>query len=102
MLPLSGYWMDVGKPCDFLAGQRIFLNAIAARKDDRIQRQSNSITGAVVIHGTAKVAKSSLIGPNVVIGPNVQIGNNVRVKNAVIFGGAVIMDGSFVAGSIIG
>eukprot|EP01083_Nonionella_stella_P157858 512953_1 len=46
-LGLSSYWMDVGKPCDFLAGQKIFLNAIAARKDDRIQRQCNSITGAV-------------------------------------------------------
>lgn len=79
-----------------------FLNAIASQKDDRIQKQSNSITGAVVIHDTAQVAKSSSIGPNVVIGPNVQIGNNVRIKNSVIFGGVVIMDGSFVDGSIIG
>ena len=82
--------------------RKTFLNAIASQKDDRIQKQSNSITGAVVIHDTAQVAKSSLIGPNVVIGPNVQIGNNVRVKNSVIFGGVIIMDGSYVDGSIIG
>merc|ERR1712130_437398 len=101
-LGLTGYWMDVGKPNDFLNGQRIYLNAIAARKDDRIQRQSECIVGAVVIDKTAKIAKSTLIGPNVVIGPNVQIGNNVRIKNSVIFGGTVIMDGVYVDGSIIG
>mmetsp|Transcript_71358 Transcript_71358/g.113472 ORF Transcript_71358/g.113472 Transcript_71358/m.113472 type:complete len:367 (-) Transcript_71358:169-1269(-) len=100
--PLRGYWMDVGKPGDFLAGQKIYLNAIAADKDSRIQKQSHSVTGAVVIHPTAQVAKSSLIGPNVVIGANVQIGNNVRIKDCVIFSGAVIMDGSYVEGSIIG
>mmetsp|Transcript_38488 Transcript_38488/g.63085 ORF Transcript_38488/g.63085 Transcript_38488/m.63085 type:complete len:367 (-) Transcript_38488:207-1307(-) len=99
---LTGYWMDVGKPEDFLAGQNAYLNAIAAHNDERIQKQSNSITGTVVIHDTAQVAKSALIGPNVVIGPNVQIGNNVRIKNSVIFGGVVIMDGSYVNGSIIG
>jgi len=101
-LSLSGYWMDVGKPGDFLNGQRIFLEAIAAAKDCRIQRQNHSVRGAVVIHETAKVAKSSLIGPNVVIGPQCQIGNNVRIKNSVIFAGSVIMDGSLVSGSIVG
>ena len=82
--------------------RRIYLEAIAAAKDQRIQEQSQSITGAVVIDGTAKVAKSSLIGPNVVIGPQCQIGNNVRIKNSVIFAGTVIMDGSLVSGSIVG
>ena len=82
--------------------RRIYLEAIAAAKDTRIQKQSNSIQGAVVIDDTAKVAKSSFIGPNVVIGPNCQIGNNVRIKNSVIFEGSVIMDGSLVSGSIVG
>lgn len=101
-LRLPGYWMDVGKPSDFLEGQNIFLRAIAARKDERIEKQSQCITGTVVIHDTAMVSKSSLIGPNVVIGPNVQIGHNVRIKNSVILGGVQIMDGCYVEGSIVG
>lgn len=101
-LALTGYWMDVGKPGDFLRGQDIFLKAIAARKDERIQRQSHSVQGAVVIHESAQIAKSSLLGPNVVVGPNCQIGNNVRLKNCVVFGGTTIMDGCLVDGSIVG
>jgi len=79
-LSLSGYWMDIGKPNDFLRGQEIFLNAIAARKDGRIMAQGHSVRGAVVIHESAQIAKSSLLGPNVVIGANCQVGNNVRLK----------------------
>jgi mannose-1-phosphate guanylyltransferase len=101
-LSLHSFWMDVGKPDDFLSGQHRYLTAIAAKKDERIQKQSNSITGAVVIHDTAQVSKSALIGPNVVIGPNVQIGHNVRIKNSVIFGGCMIADGAYVDGSIVG
>jgi len=101
-LSLSGYWMDVGKPGDFLRGQEIFLKAIAARKDERIMAQSHSVSGAVVIHDTAQIAKSSLLGPNVVIGPNCQIGQNVRLKNCVVFAGTTISDGCYVEGSIVG
>merc|ERR1712228_640974 len=72
------------------SGQGLFLNAIAARKDERIQRQSNSIKGAVVIHDSAQVSKSALIG------------KNVRVCDSVIFGDVKISDGSYVNGSIIG
>eukprot|EP01084_Bolivina_argentea_P293285 504387_1 len=99
---LTGYWMDVGKPVDFLEGQNVFLNYIARKNDERIRKQGPCITGAVVIHNTAKVTGSSLIGPNVVIGPNVQIGHNVRIKNSVIFEGCVLADGCYVEGSIIG
>ena len=99
---MHGYDCDDCDDVLIVINRRVFLNAIAAQKDDRIQKQSNTITGAVVIHDTASVPGNSSIGPNVVIGPNVQIGANVRIKNSVIFGGVVIMDGSYVDGSIIG
>merc|ERR1712154_25550 len=78
-----------GKPGDFLRGQEIFLKAIAARKDERIMAQSHSVSGAVVIHDTAQISKSSLLGPNVVVGPNCQLGRWARLQNLCILGEGV-------------
>merc|ERR1719427_1395311 len=60
------------------------------------------IIGNVVIHHSAKITTSCVLGPNVVVGSNVVIGNGARVQESAVFSGTTIGDGAFIANSIIG
>jgi len=101
-LTLEGYWMDVGKPSDYLSGQTMFLNSISKMNDERLFPMSDRIIGNVVIHPSAKVSLSAVLGPNVVIGPNCIIGASARIKDSCVFSDSIVSEGSYIQGSIIG
>ena len=56
----------------------------------------------MLIHPSAKVSDSALLGPDVVIGENVVVQDGARVINSAIMKGVTIGKSAFIEGSIIG
>lgn len=95
---VSGLWVDIGKPEDFLYTNKILLDSISCE-----QKQSkSSIVNPVAIGKSVSIGENSIIGPYAVLGRNVSIGKNVRISNSVIFEDAKIDDNSFLNGALIG
>lgn len=64
--------------------------------------KGDNIIGNVLIHPTAKVDSSSVIGPNVVIGENCVIMKGTRISEACILNKTIIKGHAFIRNSIIG
>ena len=82
-MDLTGYWMDIGQPKDFLNGSKYYLQHLSDRQSDYLAKGQN-IIGNVLIHPSAKVDPSSVIGPNVTIGEKCVISKGVRISNSCI------------------
>lgn len=97
---LSGFWMDIGQPKDFLTGKRyepmhqfyfnrrlvtynfhlficagmcLYLTSLRQKNSASLyqcQDEKRTIVGNVLVHPTAKLGIGCRIGPNVTIGPN--------------------------------
>lgn len=116
-LELKGYWMDVGRPEDFLIGIELYLNALRKRNELDLPKLTSSTTmngtsgddltdlkivGNVLIDKTAKIGKQCRIGPNVTIGSNVQIHDGVCLKNCAILSDSIIQSHTWIDRCIIG
>ena len=95
---LPGYWMDIGQPKDYLAGQRMHLDTI----DKSQLAAGENIKGSVLIHPTAEVDKTAVLGPHVTIGPDCKVGPGARIKDSTLLGGSKVDAHSFMEGSILG
>lgn len=95
------FWMDLGQPKDFLTGTKYYLQHLKEQGSEELAKGDN-IIGNVLIHPTAKVDSSSVIGPNVVIGENCTIARGVRLADACIMSKTLIKAHAFVRNSIIG
>ncbi len=99
-----GFWMDIGEPIDYLAGNA----AILARQRDIVKPDSVDIDSSVTLKGPCNfgenvtIGADSRIGPNVSIADDVMIGKGCRIENSIIFAGAVIEDYSSVKNAILG
>lgn len=99
---LSGYWMDVGQPRDYLSGLRLHLDSLAVRQSPTLAAAGAGIKGNVLADPSAKIGEGCIIGPDVSISAGCVIGNGVRLSNCVIMRGVRIKDHSKVQDSIIG
>ncbi len=50
--PLSGFWMDIGKPKNYLTAIKYYLNYLKENRSDELSKGDN-IIGNVIIHPTA-------------------------------------------------
>ena len=104
------YWMDLGKPEQYLAAHRDVL----ARRMPMLALEPGATgagAGAIAnlpgarlpIHADAgvKVDPTAKIGPNVVLGEGCRIGANATVRESVLWDGVVIEEGATVDGAII-
>jgi mannose-1-phosphate guanylyltransferase len=98
---LDGFWMDIGQPKDFLKGTQMYLDFLESKACETLATGEH-IKGNVVIHPTATIDESALIGPNVSIGENCVIEAGARIQNSVILPNAKICAHSWIAGSLIG
>lgn len=98
---LNGFWMDLGQPKDFLLGTKFYLQHLKDQGSEELAKGDN-IIGNVMIHPTAKVDQSSVIGPNVVIGENCTIARGVRLSDTCVMSKCLIKAHAFVRNSIIG
>lgn len=81
---LSGFWMDVGQPKDFLIGMCLYLTSVRQSKPELLYTNSG-IVGNVLVDPTAKIGKGCRIGPNVTIGPDVIIEDGLFLINYFFF-----------------
>lgn len=100
-LELSGYWMDVGQPGDFLKGMQLYLNW-TRKKNPSILANSEGIVGDVLIDKSAKIGKGCQIGPDVCIGPNVVVEDGLLIKKSTILAGSKLCSHTRLDGCIIG
>jgi len=100
-MELSGYWMDVGQPKDYLLGMSFYLNNLKGSSPSKL-RTGSGFMGLVLVDDTTKIGEGCMIGPNVTIGPNCVIEDGVRLRDTSVLEGAVIGANSWVKSSIIG
>uniref|UniRef100_U5EJV6 mannose-1-phosphate guanylyltransferase n=1 Tax=Corethrella appendiculata TaxID=1370023 RepID=U5EJV6_9DIPT len=98
---LSGFWMDIGQPRDFLTGMCLYLNSVRNR-NPALLYNNPCVVGNVLIHPSAKVGTGCRIGPNVTIGPDVIVEDGVCIKRCTILKGALIKSHSWLDSCIIG
>ena len=82
---LKGFWMDIGQPKDFLLGTKYYLQFLRDQGSLELAKGDN-IIGNVLIHPSANVDSTSVIGPNVVIGEHCIIMKGARISDACILG----------------
>ncbi len=88
---VKGYWKDLGKLEDLLAGNALVLDAIAARVDGEVDAESR-LDGRVVVEPGARVIRSRIRGPAIVgrdtviedayVGPHTAVGDGCVVRDS--------------------
>lgn len=105
-MELSGFWMDVGQPADFLTGTCLYLSSLGLKGSSLLTNPTSlppgTVVGNVMIHPSAKVGQNCRIGPNVVVGPDVVIEDGVCIKRSTLLKGATVKQHSWLESCIIG
>jgi mannose-1-phosphate guanylyltransferase len=102
---ITGLWIDVGKPADYIQANRLWLEAGAEGGVVSVNAQIGKqvkLKPAVAIGAHAIVKDEAIIGPNVALGKGVSIGPHVRIRNAIVFPRTTISDYSTIEGAVIG
>jgi mannose-1-phosphate guanylyltransferase len=98
---VSGLWMDIGKPEEYLETNRIILDSLA--KTIKLENARNfELKKPVAFDKGIIIAKKSVIGPYAILGKNVTVGQNAKISNSVIFPNVEIGDFASIDGAIIG
>lgn len=100
-MDLTGFWMDVGQPKDFLTGMGLYLNSLRKKSPEKLYT-GPGVIGNVLVDPTAKIGKDCRIGPNVTIGPGVTISDGCCVKKSTILESAVVKEHAWLEGCIVG
>lgn len=98
---LTGYWMDIGQPKDYLTGLHLHLTSLRLHRPKELS-SGTTFKGNVLIDPSAKIGRDCMIGPDVCIGPDCQIGDGVRLCNCVIMKGVKVENYALCLDSIIG
>lgn len=100
-MDLTGFWMDIGQPKDFLTGMCLYLDSLRRNSPEKLST-GDGINGDVLVDATVKIGTGCAIGPNVTVGPNVVIEDGVCIKNSTILEGAIIKSHSYLESCIVG
>merc|ERR1712137_456507 len=95
----KGFWCPIKHPADSLSVTRMMLQDNIPIVADEYKK---CVRGRVMIHPSASVDTSSVIGDNVTIGQNAKIGKGVRIHDSIILDGVEVRDHSYIVNSIIG
>ncbi|MCX8150421.1 MAG: NDP-sugar synthase [Candidatus Bathyarchaeota archaeon] len=98
---VSGLWIDMGKPEEYLQTNRIVLNTLRS-KQDKPMKGRFEVKPPVAIDKGVVIGENSVIGPYAVLGRNVSVGCNVHISDSVVFADAKIGDFASVTGALIG
>ncbi len=96
-IPSDAFWMDLGTPQRYLAGQAAVLKGQCAWP----LGESFVMTGGCLIHRTAAVAADASLDGSVV-GPAARIGHGAVIRGSALFEHAVVGAGAAVRDSIVG
>ncbi len=99
--PISGIWLDIGKPKELLEGNIILMNDLLKNMDSQnIIDDSVSIEGKALIYPPVTIGKNVVIKKNCVIGPNVIIGDNVFIDDNTTIKEALIYNETYIAKNV--
>lgn len=98
---LPGFWMDIGQPKDYIAGLRLYLDALRRKAPYKLAIGPH-IVGNVLVHESAVIGNGCLIGPDVAIGPGCVVEDGVRLSRCTIMRASRIKKHSCISSSIIG
>ncbi|CAA7048727.1 unnamed protein product [Microthlaspi erraticum] len=99
---LPGFWMDIGQPKDYIAGQRMYLDFLRRKAPEELVATGDHVIGNVLVDETAVIGDGCLIGPDVVIGPGCVIDSGVRLLGCTVMRGVCIKEHACVSNSIVG
>jgi len=100
-LTLKSFWMDIGQPRDFLTGMELYLESLAQKSPESLNKGEGYL-GNVLVDPSAEIEEGCLIGPNVTIAANCKVAAGTRIANSCILEGTTIAGNSWINGSIIG
>ncbi|XP_037942138.1 mannose-1-phosphate guanyltransferase beta [Teleopsis dalmanni] len=100
-MDLTGFWMDIGQPKDFLTGMCLYLTSLRQKQSPQLYT-GPGVVGNVLVDPTAKIGEGCRIGPNVTIGPNAVIEDGVCIKRSTILKGAIVKSHSWLDSCIVG
>jgi NDP-sugar pyrophosphorylase family protein len=95
---VSGLWIDIGKPEDYLQTNIRMLEACAGAP----RKNKFACKDPVAIAKGVRVGENSIVGPFTILGKNVTIGKNVQIRDSVVFADAKIDDNTVIRGALIG
>lgn len=78
----------------------MYIQSQADKKTDLVRAGHNGCM--VIVHPSAKVDASAVLGPNTCIGPNCVIEAGVKIENSTILGSTKVCAHTLIKGSIIG
>ena len=100
---VSGPWIDIGIPEDYLKANAIMLDRVAEKP---VMGEASEVEAEVVaptvLGAAVKVGRDSVVGPYVSVGDGVVIGRGCRIENSVVFPGAFIGDFTSIRNAIVG
>jgi mannose-1-phosphate guanylyltransferase len=99
---VSGLWIDIGKPEEYLQTNKILLETIFSSKPVQKKKGKFELKNPVALDKNVTIGENSVIGPYAVLGRNVTVGKNVQIKETVVFAGARIDDSTTINGALIG
>jgi NDP-sugar pyrophosphorylase family protein len=102
----DGFWIDIGKPNDYIAANKLVLDRIA-RNEPFLEKEIGisskaKIIPPVAIGSNTIIGDDSQIGPYSSIGDNVTIAKGTNIMNSVVFPKAWIDRFTSINGAIIG
>lgn len=101
----DGLWLDVGKPDDYLAANRLMLDSMDGETTINCENRidpSVRIVPPVAIGKGVVAEEDALIGPYTAIGDGVLIKKGARIENSVVFTEAWIDSFASIKGAIVG
>jgi len=96
---VSGLWIDIGKPEEYLQTNKLLLEACMSEPPKRGKFECRK---PFALSKGVSIGENSTIGPYAVLGRNVTVGKNVHIKDSVIFSHARIDDDADISGALIG
>lgn len=100
-MALSGFWMDIDQPKDYIRGQSLYLDFLRRACHSKLSTKGNLI-GNVLIDHSASIGEGCSIGPDVVIGANCVIESNVDLSHCTLMKGVHIKEGAKIWNAIVG
>ncbi len=108
-MTFGGYWVDAGKPPDYLAAQRALMDERAGAdggglwlEGDLDGDERGALRAPVMAGAGCSIGPSALVGPHVTLGANVIVGPSATVLDSALFDGVWVGEGAVVSGAILG
>ncbi len=99
--PFSGYWVDAGKPADYLRANWLLLPRTRVAPTSAVDPTATLEDPSLVPSDTV-VRRFARIGPRVSLGVRCDVGESAWISESVLFGGVHIGRKARVTNSIVG